>query len=193
MELTANHETLVAIRTLVDYLENDERKDYQQRLEQGEGGNHIYQSIAQIEKWLSGQTQVLHMVAGSDIDFGLPQADCEILTAQEAAERFQAMLEEEQLPPIQYNPETDKVLARYEPSDAMGHSFYGFAPLATETPARYTELTYERSNIPLGRWQVKVNDVVVYQEPEDEEEGTDEDESESGEEDYASVPVEGNW
>jgi hypothetical protein len=35
-------------------------------------------------------------------------------------------------------------------------------PLAAETPASYTELTYERSNIPLGRWQVKVNDVVVY-------------------------------
>ena len=55
----------------------------------------------------------------------------------------------------------------------MGHRFYGFAPLAAEMPDGYSELTYERSNIPLGRWQVKVNDVVVYQEPEDEEEGTD--------------------
>ena len=128
MHLTANHETLVAVRTLVDYLEDDEREHYLGQIERGDGGGHIYETIAQIEKWLSGQTQVLHMVAGSDIGFGLPQADCEILTAQEAAERFQAMLEEEQLPPIQYNPETDKVLARYEPSDAMGHRFYGFAP-----------------------------------------------------------------
>ncbi|HKM55117.1 MAG TPA: hypothetical protein VJY33_17030 [Isosphaeraceae bacterium] len=191
MEPTASHETLIAIRTLVDYLENDERKDYLQQLEQGEGGNHIYQSIAQIEKWLSGQTQVLHMVAGSDIDFGLPQADCEILTAQEAAERFQAMIEEEQLPPIQYNPETDKVQARYVPSDAMGHHFYGFAPLAAETPASYTELTYEQSNIPLGRWQVKVNDVVVYQEPGDEEETTIVGDSGTGEEDCTTASVHG--
>jgi hypothetical protein len=58
--------------------------------------------------------------------------------------------------------------------DAMGHRFYGFAPLAAETPTSYTELTYERSDIPLGRWQVMVNGVVVYQEPEDEEDGDDE-------------------
>ena len=174
MQLTANHNTLVAIRTLVDYLEDDEREHYLEQRERGERGGHIYETIAQIEKWLSGQTQVLHMVAGSDINFGLPQADREILTAQEAAERFQAMLENQHLPPLQYSPETDKVLARYEPSDAMGHRFYGFAPLAAETPTSYTELTYERSDIPLGRWQVMVNGVVVYQEPEDEEDGDDE-------------------
>ena len=169
MQLTANEDTLVAIRTLVDYLEADERKDYLSQLEQGEGGSHIYETIANVQRWLSGQTQVLHMVAGSDIDFGLPQADCELLAAQEAAERFQAMLEDQHLPPLQYNPETDKVMARYEPSDAMGHRFYGFAPLAGETPDGYTELTYERSDIPLGRWQVKVNGVVVYQKPSYEE------------------------
>ena len=105
---------------------------------------------------------------GSDSSFGLPEAVCRILTAQEAAERFQAMLEEEQLPPLQYNPETDKVLARYEFSDAMGHSFYGFTPLA----AGYINLIYERPGIPFDRWRVEVNGVVVYQAPEDEEEGT---------------------
>jgi hypothetical protein len=192
MEPTASHGTLVAIRTLVDYLEDDEREDYQEQIERGEGGNHIYQSIAQIEKWLSGQTQVLHMVAGSDTDFGLPEAHCKILTAKAATERFQAMLDEEHLPPIQYNPETDKVRASYEPSDAMGHRFFGFAPLAAESSTGFADLTYERPGMPLDRWRVKVNGVVVYQEPEDREDGTDEDESESGEEDYASVPVEGN-
>ena len=174
MQLTANEDTLVAIRTLVEYMKDDERKHYQEQLERGEGDGHIYGVIAQIEKWLSGQNQVLYMVAGSDVSFGLPEAFCGVLTAQEAAQRFQAMLEDQHLPPLQYNPETDKVLARYEPSDAMGHRFYGFAPLAGETPDGYTELTYEESDIPLGRWQVMVNGVVVYQEPEDEEDGDDE-------------------
>ncbi len=73
--------------------------------------DHIYETIAQIEKWLSGRNQVLYMVAGSDVSFGLPEAYCDILTAQEAAERFQEMLEDQHLPPIQYNPETDNVLA----------------------------------------------------------------------------------
>ena len=40
--------------------------------------------------------------------------------------------------PRLYNPETDKVLVRYEPSDAMGHRFYGFAPLLAEKPDGYT-------------------------------------------------------
>jgi hypothetical protein len=191
MEPTASHETLIAIRTLVDYLENDERKDYLQQLEQGDGGGHIYETIAQIEKWLSGQTQVLHMVAGSDIDFGLPQADCEILTAQEAAERFQAMLDEEQLPPIQYNPDTDKVQASYEPSDAMGHRFFGFAPLAAESSTGFADLTYERPGMPLDRWRVKVNGVVVYQEPEDREETTTVGDSGTGEEDCTTASVHG--
>ncbi len=190
MTLTANHKTVVAIRTLIEYLE-DEREDYQEQLERGEGDGHIYEVIAQIEKWLSGQARVLHMVANSDIDSGLPQADCEVLTAQEAAERFQAMLEIQQLSPIPYNPETDKVLARYETSDAGGHRFYGFAPLGEETPDGYTELTYAQTFNPLGGWQVKVNDVVVYQQQEEEDaEDTDDGEPGSGEEECASVPVE---
>ena len=193
MEPTASHETLVAIRTLVDYLGDDEREHYLEQLEHGEGDGHIYETIAQIEKWLSGQTHVLYMVAGSDVSFGLPEAHCEILTAKAATERFQAMLDEEQLPPIQYNPETDKVQASYEPSDAMGHRFFGFAPLAAESSTGFADLTYGRPGMPLDRWRVKVNGVVVYQEPEDKEEGTDEDEDESGEEEYASVPEEGRW
>ena len=168
MQLTANNNTLTAIRTLIDYLADDEREDYSQR-EQDERDNHIYETITQIEKWLSGPTQVLHMIAGSDDNTGLPQADCEILTAQEAAERLQEMLEGEHLPPLQYNPETDKVLVRHRTTDATGHHFYGFAPLAD-----YTELTYDYTDIPLDRWQVIINDVVVYQEPEDEEDGDDE-------------------
>ena len=48
MALTASHETLVAIRTLVAYLEDDERKHYLEQLEQGEGGGHIYETIVQI-------------------------------------------------------------------------------------------------------------------------------------------------
>ena len=173
MQLTANEDTLVAIRTLVDYLEDDEREHYLEQRERGERGGHIYETIAQIEKWLSGQNQVLYMVAGSDGLDGLPEAVCRILTAQEAAERFQAMLEDQHLPPIQYNPETDDVLAHYEPSDAMGHSFYGFAPLVAETPAGYTGLTYERPGFPLDSWRVEVNGVVVYQEGEDDEEDGD--------------------
>ncbi len=131
------------------------------------------------------------MVAGSD-DSGLPQADCEMLTAQEAAERFQAMPEDQHLPPLQYNPETDKVLARYRPSDSTGHRCYGFAPLAAETSDSYTELTYEWSDIPLNRWQVKVNGEVVYQEP-DEEEGeqeTDDSAPDGDEEHHSSALVE---
>jgi hypothetical protein len=50
-------------------------------------------------------------------------------------------------------------------------------------------LTYERSDIPLGRWQVKVNGVVVYQEPEDEEEGTLVNDSGTGEENLALAPL----
>jgi hypothetical protein len=192
MQLTANHDTLVAIRTLVDYLEADERKDYLAQLEQGEGGGHIYETIANVQRWLSGHNQVLYMVAGSDIDCGLPQAACELLTAQEAAVLFQAMLEDQHLPPLQYNPETDKVLAQYQPCDGMGHRFYGFAPLAGETPDGYTELTYAWSDIPLGRWQVWFNDIVVYQEPEDEEEETDDCASGSSKEDYSSIVVESN-
>jgi hypothetical protein len=186
MQLTANHETLVAIRTLVDYLAADERKDYQGRLEQGNGDGHIYETIAQIEKWLSGQTEVLHMVAGSDDSWGLPEADCVILTAEEATKRFQAMLDDHQLPPIQYNAATDKVLAHYEPSDAMRHRFYGFVPLVAEAPAGYTGLTYERPGFPLDSWCVEVNDVVVYQE---EEEGGLVVDSETDEEDFAQAPV----
>ena len=167
MQLTANHDTLVAIRTLVDYLAADERKDYQEQLEQGEGDGHIYEVIAQIEKWLNGQPQVLHMVAGSDVSWGFPEADCVILTAEEATERFQVMLDEHQLPPIQYNAATDKVLVHYAPSDTIGHRFYGFVPLVTETPAGYTGLTYERPGFPYASWRVAVNDVVVYQEEED--------------------------
>ena len=186
MQLTANHDTLTAIRTLVDYLRDDERRHYLEQLEQGEGDGHIYKIIAQIEKWLNGQPQVLYMVAGSDISCGLPEADCVILTAEKATERFQAMLEEEQLPPIQYNAATDKVLAHYEPSDAMGHRFYGFVPLVAETPAGYTGLTYERPEFPLDSWCVEVNDVVVYQE---EEEGGLVVDSETDEEDFALAPV----
>ena len=89
------------------------------------------------------------------------------------------MLEKEQLPPIQYNPETDKVLARYEPSERMGHRFYGFAPIAGESPDGYTELTYEESLIPLDLWQVKVNDDVVYQQSWEEILGDDRDEEET--------------
>ena len=186
MQLTANRDTLTAIRTLVDYATADERKDYEERLAQGEGDGHIYEAIAEIEKWLSGETEVLYMVASSDESFGSPQADCEILTAEEATERFQEMLTKEQLPPIQYNPETDKVLARYESSDAMGHRFYGFVPLVTETSTGYSELTCERPTIPLGRWQVEVNDVVVYLEPEDEKETTIVGDSGTGEEEFST-------
>lgn len=185
--MTAKNKTLVAIRTLIEYVGDDERKDYQQLVERGEGQGHIYESIAHLEKWLSGdQPKVLHMVAGSD-NSGLPQADCEVLTAQEAAERLQWLLEDQHVPPPPYNPETDKVLVRYEPSDAMGHRFYGFAPLLAEKPDGYTELTYESSDIPLDRWQIKVNGVVVYLEPDEEEEETDDGESRSGEEERASV------
>ena len=185
MPFTAKHKTLVAIRTLIGYFEDDERRDYQELVERGEGSGHIYESIVEIQEWLNGegQPQVLHMVAGSD-DSGLPQADCEVLTAKEAAERFQWLLEDQHLPHPPYNPETDKVLARYEPSDAMGHRFYGFAPMLAENPDGYTELTYESSDIPLDRWQVKINGVIVYQQPDEEEDEAD------GEEDRSPVPVE---
>jgi len=187
MQLTANEDTLVAIRTLVDYLRDDEQQHYVQQLEDGEGDGHIYLAIAQIEKWLSGRNHVLYMAAGSEGSVGLPEAVCCVLSAQEAAQRFQAMLHHQQLPPIQYNPETDYVLAHYEPSDAMGHSFYGFTPLVAETPAGYTGLTYERPGFPLDSWRVEVNGVVVYQE--EEEEGTLVVDPETDEEDFALAPV----
>ena len=44
------------------------------------------------------------MVAGSDDNSGLPQADCEVLTAQEAAERFSGLLEDQHVPPPPVQP-----------------------------------------------------------------------------------------
>jgi hypothetical protein len=76
--------------------------------------------------------------------------------------------------------------------DAMGHRFYGFAPLVAETPAGYAGLTYERPGLPLDSWCVEVNDVVVYQEPEDEEneeERTIVGDQGTGEEDFVLAPV----
>ena len=74
MLLIARHETLVAIRSLVEYMKDDERKHYQEQRERGEGDGHIYGVFAQIEKWLNGQPQVLYLVAGSDVSLGLPEA-----------------------------------------------------------------------------------------------------------------------
>jgi hypothetical protein len=102
------------------------------------------------------------------------------------------MLEDQDLPRLPYNPVTDKVLARYAPSDGMEHRFYGFAPIADESPDGYTELTYEQSEIPLDRWQVKVNGDVVYEEPEEKEEEAANSELGSGEGDYSSALIEQN-
>ena len=77
MQLTANHDTLTAIRTLIDYLRDDERRHYLEQLEQGEGEGHVYLAIAEVDRWLSSQPQVLHMVAGSDdSEFGSGKGDC---------------------------------------------------------------------------------------------------------------------
>jgi hypothetical protein len=54
----------------------------------------------------------------------------------------------------------------------MGHGFCGFTPLAAESSDSNIELVYERPGLPLDSWRVEVNGVVVYQEPEDEEETT---------------------
>jgi len=193
MQLTANEDTLVAIRTLVGYLRDDEQRHYVQQLEDGEGDGHIYQAIAQIERWLSGQNQVLHMVTGDESFFGFPWSNCEILTAEKAAERFQAMLEDEDLPPLQYNPETDKVLAFYVPTELVGYRFYGFTPLVTGTSDWCTELTFNGSEVPQDRWQVEINDEVVYQQSEEEEEEEEIDDCASGssKEDCSSIVVEG--
>jgi hypothetical protein len=191
MPLTTKHDPLIAIRTLVDYVKEDEREQYLQLTATGGGHGHIYESIALIEQWLGSQPQVLHMVAGCD-DSCLPHADCEVVTAQEAALRFQELLDDQDLPSLPYNPATDKVLARYEPADATGYRFYGFAPLAGGSPDGDAELTYEPSEIPLDYWRVKVNGKIVYREL-DEDEGEDETgdcESGSGEEDCSSALVE---
>ena len=76
MQLTANHDTLTAIRTLVDYLRDDERRHYLEQLEQGEGEGHVYLAIAEVDRWLNSQPQVLHTVAGSDnSEFGSGEGD----------------------------------------------------------------------------------------------------------------------
>ncbi len=181
--MTAKQRTLAAIRALVDHFEDDERRDYQELVERGEGSGHIYESIVEIQEWLNGegQTSVLYMAAGSDVACGLPEAYCKMLTAQEATERFQSSLKRHCLPPIPYNPETDHVLAVFEPSDAMGHNFFGFTPMATETPTEYISLTYERPGLPLDRWRIEINGAVVYQEPDEDEEEEETDDGEQKE------------
>jgi hypothetical protein len=167
--MTAKQDTLAAIRTLVDYVKEDEREEYLELSATGTGDGHIYESIARIEEWLSGQCQVLYMVAGSDDCCGLPEALCTILTEQEASKRLQMLLSECCLPPIPYNPAMDEVLATYEPSDAMGHRYFGFTPLVAETPTGCSTLNYERPGLPFDSWKVEVNGEVVYQESEEEE------------------------
>ena len=65
MQLTVKHDTLAAIRALVDYVKEDEREDYQEQvdkmgylarhgipsvvdLEQGDARKHVYETIAEI-------------------------------------------------------------------------------------------------------------------------------------------------
>jgi hypothetical protein len=191
MPLTTKHDPLTAIRTLVDYVKEKEGEDYLEQLGQGAGEGHVYLAIAEVDKWLSSPPHVLHMVAGCD-DSCLPYAVCEVLTAQEAAKRFEELLDDQELPSLPYNPATDEVLARYEPTDASGYRCYGFAPLGDGSADEDAELAYESSEIPLDCWQVKVNGTVVYQQPE-EDEGENEMtkcESMSGEEDCSAALVE---
>ena len=73
-----------------------------------------------------------------------------------------------------------------------GAPFLRICALVAETPAGYAGLTYERPGLPLDSWCVEVNDVVVYQEPEDEEneeERTIVGDQGTGEEDFVLAPV----
>jgi len=189
MQLTAKQETLAAIRALVGYVKEDEREDYLELRATGEGDGHIYKTIAKIEEWLSAQSQVLYMEAGSDYSCGLPEGFCDILTEQDAVERFAEVLNDWQLPQLPYNPKTDKVQVSFEPGDAMGHKFYGFVPLGGATGDVNSWIRYERPGEPLDSWRVVVNGEVAYEERE--EETTDDCELASGEGDYSSVLVEG--
>ncbi len=127
--MTAKQNTLAAIRALVDYVKEDEREHYLEVSPTGTGDGHIFESIARIEEWLSGQGQVLYLEAGSDGGSGLPEAFCRILAEQEATKRFEDMLRGEHLPPLPYNPKTDEVQVRFEPTITLGQRFYGFLPL----------------------------------------------------------------
>ena len=127
--MTAKQGTLAAIRTLVDYVKEDDREHYLEMSASGTGNGHIFESIARIEEWLSGQSHVLYMEAGSDDCCGCLEALCNILTEQEAVKRFEDVLRGVQLPPIPYNPKTDRVQVSFEPDCTPGQIFYGFVPL----------------------------------------------------------------
>jgi hypothetical protein len=189
MQLTAKQETLAAIHALVDYVKEDEREDYLKQRATGGGDGHIYETVAKIEEWLSAQSQVLYMEGGSCGNCGLPEGFCHILTEQDAVKRFAEVLHYWELPQLPYNPKTDKVQISFEPSDAMGHKFYGFVPLGGATGAVNSWIRYERPGEPLDSWRVVVNGKVAYEELE--EETTDDCELASGEGDYSSALVEG--
>ena len=97
------------------------------------------------------------MIAGSDDHTGLPEAASGIVARDEAIAQLNLTLSRHGLPPIPYDPATDTVELCYEPSDATGHRYYGFAPLGAD-------LSYEREAVPFDVWQVKVNGIVVYKE-----------------------------
>jgi hypothetical protein len=98
---------------------------------------------------------VLCMIAGSDDHTGLPEAASGIVARDEAMAQLDQILSGHGLPPIPYDPATDSMELCYEPSDATGHRYYGFAPLGAD-------LSYEREAVPFDVWQVKVNGIVVY-------------------------------
>ena len=107
------------------------------KLEQSELGHSL--ATGCVNNWLA--EHVLCMIAGSDDLNGLPEAASGIIARDEAIAQVNLILSRHRLPPIPYNLATDTVELCYEPSDAMGHRYYGFAPLGTD-------LSYEREVSP---------------------------------------------
>ena len=167
-------------RKLSNYLEEDDtRPDERHQDDQLRG--YPYQSVVQISQrldqpdlghpLLTGSADdwrsdlVLCMIACSDDQNGLPEAACGIIAHDEAVAQLNLTLSRHGLSPIRYHPATDTVELCWEPSDAMGHRYFGLAPLGTD-------LSYEGRAVPFDVWQVRVNGIVVY--PESEVEDTEE-------------------
>ena len=180
MRKTVDQETLESLRTLINYLEEDGQVCH----EQSKGDDlseRINHAVVQIKQWLDQPKtshdlaasfvndwfaeHVLCMIAGSDDQNGLLESASGIVAREEAIAQLNLTLSRHGLSPIRYHPAIDTVELCWEPSDAMGHRYFGLAPLGTD-------LSYERRAVPFDVWQVSVNGIVVY--PESEVEDTEE-------------------
>jgi hypothetical protein len=102
--------------------------------------------------------KVLYLFASTDDGSDLPHVRCELLTVAEAAHHFQKMLDDERLPSIPYNAETDTVEAHYlYYDDHCKLICYGFAPLA-----EHPKLVFMEGNLKNEGWYMEINGDAVY-------------------------------